>query len=1059
MLNKFCLFLLLFYFFANSNFTKAQEPKFLFGKNRIQYKEFKWYTFSSENFDVSYYTGGRELAETAINYLEDDFSKITDIIGYAPYAKTKIFIYNSVRDLHQSNIGIDGPSFTISGQTNFVKLQIEVAYPGSKAAFKNVLIRNYSNMLLQDMLFGGSLTDMFQNAYLLSLPDWFISGASRYLTYGWDSKMDGIVRDFFETQNFKKLGKLEGKEAEILGQSVWNFIAIRYGESNISNILNLTRIIRTEENSIASSLGVPYKSFINQWRGFYYNSNERVNNGYNPAPKEKLLVNKVKSGHVIKNNRVSPDGKKLAYVEHHEGNYAIKIIDLDTKNENTLERGGFRRINQKVDYNLPLLDWIDDNTLGYIEYKDGYYYLIQQNINNKSKLQKPLSRYQQINGLTFHSSGKIALLSASTNGQSDLFLISLLRSATRRITRDDWDDVEPQFIPGQDAFVFSSNRPNDTLGVNTGSELKDIGNKFNLFLYDLDTTDNVLYRLTNTLSNDRMPHPVNRNLMIYLSDQKGIQNLYKYNLTNNVFNELTRFNTDISEFDINVLDPSLITYNMVEGGTGKIFLDRTFNLSSTVFAPNTPRKDLLKARFISERLDKKRMEKDTIEESEKDKPTQEPPADDHIIDTDNYQFEDESDDNLSETESYLAKYSKFQSKKEVIGPLNYQNKFSADNIITSFVIDPLRGFGAFLETQMNDRLENHKIYGGVLAIADLKDGDIFGEYQYLKYKLDFSARFERNVILRDNQELSIQRYTKNSVTLGASLPITPSLRVSISPFYTLTNFYNLRFDAVVSTGNPNLAPDSRRDYIGFNSEIVFDNTLVSGIDLFQGTRGRLAFSQFNSINDNQNSFRKLTMDLRHYQQIHREFVFATKLYYGKSFGNNQQEFLLGGVDNWLFNRTDNVEGSPLEINDNIDNTNVLFTEFVDLRGFNYNRFSGTNVLAFNAELRFPIVKYFTRAPISSNFFRNLMLVGFYDFGSAWTGVSPFNRNNSINTREVQSGPFEATLRTSRNPWLSSYGGGFRTVILGYFLRLDVAWPIEDFETGNPKFHVSLGYDF
>ena len=41
---------------------------------------------------------------------------------------------------------------------------------------------------------GGSLKDMFQNAVLLNLPEWFIDGASRYAAKGWSTDMDDFIR-------------------------------------------------------------------------------------------------------------------------------------------------------------------------------------------------------------------------------------------------------------------------------------------------------------------------------------------------------------------------------------------------------------------------------------------------------------------------------------------------------------------------------------------------------------------------------------------------------------------------------------------------------------------------------------------------------------------------------------------------------------------------------------------------------------------------------------------------------------------------------------------------
>ena len=274
-------FLSLSLIFLWSTVALAQESIADFGKNRVQYKSFNWQYYSSDNFDIYFYEGGKKNAREAAEYLESEYDRITqDVLGYALYSKAKVFIYNSVADLQQSNVGVNENNFAASGQTEFVKPQVEVAYPGNSVTFKQELIFQVSRLLIRDMMYGGSLTDMFQSAYLFNLPDWVIDGAALYVTYGWSVEMDDYMRDYFRNKKFKKLGKLTDQEAAIVGQSIWNYIAENYGVNNISNVLNLTRINRSEQNSIIYTLGVTFNRFIDEWKAYYLNMANTVSASY-----------------------------------------------------------------------------------------------------------------------------------------------------------------------------------------------------------------------------------------------------------------------------------------------------------------------------------------------------------------------------------------------------------------------------------------------------------------------------------------------------------------------------------------------------------------------------------------------------------------------------------------------------------------------------------------------------------------------------------------------------------------------------------------------------------
>jgi Tol biopolymer transport system component len=1055
--------------FASTSNLNAQEHRKSFGQNRVQYKTFDWQYYSTDNFDILYYAEGHEYAKLALKYLVDEFDKITDLIGYPPYAKTKIFIYNSTTDLQQSNVGVEGATFDIAGQTNFVKLQVEIAYPGSVAEFKKELDFKIAQLLIEDMMFGGSLVEMFQSTYLLNLPAWFVDGAANYMAYGWDVEMDDFMRDFLSGKKVKKLTKYDRDRAAIIGQSIWNFIAVKYGRSNISSVLNLTRIIRNAENSIASSLGIPFKQFKYEWLEYYQNSNNLVADEYINPDTDELIVGKRGKNVAFHHIKISPDGKNIAYSKNYKGKYKIVVREISTGKERNVIKGGSYLVNQVIHDELPHLEWIDSTKIGIVQVEYGFLQLVSYDLESNTKLKKSLKRFNQVKDIGFHENGKLAVISADVRGQNDLYLISMRKNAIKRLTKDQWDDLYPKFVPGTNSIVFSSNRLTDTLEYKT-IEINDAPEYYNLFAYDLDTTQNVLQRLTNSISNDTKPLGMDSDNILYLSDQKGINNLFRYNISGRVSNEVSNYNASIQDYDYNTKTGDL-SYFMLDKGKTRLFYSKKFDPKTNKFAKQTLRNQINQIEFIRARKEKLLNETNQLQLDTLVIPSQFDSTnyqdDDLFIDTDNYQFEDDSD---NEPFSFLSTYSKLEKEPTIVGPDAFESGFTADNVITSFRIDPLRGTGFLMETEMNDVLENHKFYGGFFYTDDLQSGDFFAEYKFLKNRIDLIARYDRKTLLIErtdefNQPV-VHKYKSNTYSVGASLPISVSTRLSVSPFFTSNKFINLNEDHV---SNPQQAlasspvQDESLSFAGVKAELIVDNTLSNGLNLFEGTRAKFAFQTYTSINDNSKSFNNITVDFRHYQKIFRELIIASRVYFGKSFGNNPKKYLLGGMDNWIINNTDNQneQGGPLNFNNQVPNTDILFTEFVNLRGYNYNKFNGNSVLTANAEIRFPIIKVFHRGSIKSNFLRNLQLIGFYDVGSAWTGKSPFSDGNTVNVKKVtpEGSPFEATIKTSRNPWLASYGYGVRTVLFGYYMRFDYSLPIEDFNIGDRKMYFTFGYDF
>lgn len=274
---------------AQSYFSSTQEE---FGKSRIQYKRFEWLTIRSNNFEFNYYRSGDKIAQNAAKIAEGEYDRITELLGYTPFTTMKIFLYNSPKELEQSNIGLTAPIDLDGSILNLAKSRVQIAYTGNEEQFKQELVQQIARLFVYDMLYGGSLKEVLQSSLLLTVPEWYMAGISAYISGDNENLlMLDRMRTAILKNKDKKIETLQGKDAEIIGQSIWNYIAVRYGKDNISNILNLTRIIRTEESSITSTLGISYNRFIKEWREYYANnqyatSEEKVQDTNTTKPTE-----------------------------------------------------------------------------------------------------------------------------------------------------------------------------------------------------------------------------------------------------------------------------------------------------------------------------------------------------------------------------------------------------------------------------------------------------------------------------------------------------------------------------------------------------------------------------------------------------------------------------------------------------------------------------------------------------------------------------------------------------------------------------------------------------
>ncbi len=1104
--------------------TTAQNTQERFGTNRVQYKAFNWKYLSTANFDIYHYDYGARLANFATRFLETEFDQITKILGYPPYYKSKIFIYNSISDLQQSNVGIDNDQVIVGGQTEFLKSQIEIPYTGSEEEFKRELRRGVALLLVREMMFGGSLKDMLQSSYLGKFSEWFLLGAAAYVAEGWNEEMDDHLRDLMRKRRVKKPSLLEGEDAILVGQSIWNFIAKEYGTTNISNILNLARIIRNERNSIGSTLGISYKRFLDKWQAYYEQNNESILENGLEREYDFKLKKANRRNFIFNEFKINPNGTKIAYSEMRGGRYRIIIQNLQNQKRKIVFRNGYRAIGQRYDYNVPLLSWRDNNNLGIMYVHKGENRLIVLNPKKKKTYQRDWVFFNHVSGFDFSDNGNFIVFSADrkgditfNTGQSDLFLFDIDKVNLDVLTNDWFDDEDPVFLPNSNsAFAFSSNRTSDTLSTVTRTTQGNFNkalNQYNLYIFDPRQSSTRVEQITNGVSKDRKPRFLDDKTIIYLNDDSGLSQVHKVNIEDKTNQKLSNFRQSVYRFEVNPLDNGL-AYLMIRKGKTFPYYKKDFdfnqNFSKDFRSPRA--KKLFENAPETLAQNTNNDTKKTPEGFEPTNPTKTEIYGPDEVDTDNYTFDPsiakEKRSGLEKAQETMLERVQNAKKNEirVIGPYDYEHRFRTETLLTSFTIDPLRGFGLLANFTSSDLLENHKIRGGGFVGFDLRSSSYYGEYQYFAKRLDYTLRAER-----DNYRFLASEYLQshalNSFKGTISYPIRNTARISITPTYLWLN--SLITGRLGGSTLLYSAPNHNYHYGGAKLEYVYDNTTINGQNMIAGTRLKVAYERYFGIMMSQAlkdvgasvgniGFDKITVDVRNYLKIHKDLIFATRVFYGRFGGAAPKSFLLGGMDNWILNDRDapnsqqapkeliaaNIDTNPVFENQNNDptnreflsvnanangdfvifgNENVVFNEFVtNLRGFNLNKIAGENVFVANLELRFPFIKYLFGKRINSNFLKNLQLVGFYDIGSAWTGISPFNKENSQNTRIVSAPAptFEATVNDFKNPWLVGYGVGLRTVLGGYYLKADLAWALEDFVVADrPRLYLTFGYDF
>lgn len=989
-----------------------------YGKNRVQYNKRTWKYLTTENFRIFYYPGGNGLAHNAGRILEDNFDKLLEKTGYYPRAKVDVIVYNSISDKQQSNIGLQtGVEF--GGQTELIKSKIEVAFDGDQMLFQNELVYEASILFIRLMAYGDSFREAIQNSHLINLPEWFTVGAARYIAYGRTAEMYDYTFQTITYRKKKDPTKFEGEEAYVLGQSLWAYIAEKYGEQNIPNILNLARIFRSEEEGVVNSLGISLDQLIVDWKAYYQTI-------YDFHLKEVELLDKKER--VIKNNRKgvhysdlqwNDTGTKYAFSTTDKGFFRVYVVDKEKDTKRLVYFGGRRVVNQQIDLRQPKLAWKSDEEIGILTTKKSRPLLITKTLGKLRVERKKFVSFDKILDFDFSPNGKEIVFTAIKKGNTNVFFYNINRDKAYTITNDIFDERSPKYASNGGSIYFLSNKVKSKFkGIGTFDLLT---NNYVLQKYDLRTR-----LITNEIEKGfPIIDFIIDNNKIFLQLDRGEQYLL-YELKGTDLIEVSPTNASVLEATI-----SGEKYVYVSRYRGKEFLfEDTLRLNTAGVISTVLPALLLPAIGNYE---------------------------DEILDLDIAGIKFRSDVLHSETfDKENPKETLFAYK--LSRPFDYENVLGVDMIQTSLALDQLRGGGIWLQSSTSEYFGDHQFNAGLMGLLDIRSSSYEGEYRLLKYRNDITISYRKDNIFLISDVDFAHRYHDNEFDLEVSHPFSSVFRAYSKVGYTTTRFSNLQQYTL---------GEQIRGYSKFGFGLVYDNTISFGKNLPQGLQFRLNYTKYGGVRSNNEQvsaqgFNKFEFELKNYQRVFKQLVFASKISFGAFGGKSPKRFLIGGVDNWLFSRTNKVgDDNPLVFDDDQkDHSDVLFVDYVtSVRGFDYNRFYGSKHLVTNMELRVPLTKLLYSGPVSSPFIRNFQVIGFFDGGTAWENKHPFQEDNDLNKRTVVSSGFTANVTNYRNPFIYSYGTGVRSELMGYYMKLDIAWGVQNFVQNRARLHLSLGYDF
>lgn len=1077
-------------FLLSSVWLAGQSINTEFGKNRVQFhNDFtNWWRYETENYISYWYGKAKNVAVPSIQFAELDFSEIQGLLEHRINEKIELIVYTDLTDLKQSNIGLSETFVNEPGRTKVVGNKIFVYFNGSHQHLRNQVRGGTATIFMNSLLFGNSLQEIVQNAVSTNIPDWYYKGMIDFIKYSWDPESDARLRAFLtrDKRPYSSFDRLAKNHPEIAGQSMWYYIQQIYGSETLSNLLYLSKINRSIESGFIYVLGFSFDEITADWYDFFLSIYQEEIPTMNTAVRENAWI--LRERCIIDKLEISPDGKTLLFARNNRDKVQVRTLDIQTKKET--KHFGYGSINglQETDTNYPLLAWRPDgNEISIVFEKRDKIYHKKINLVTGESITEPFApEYQRVYSLSYINDLDF-VISANTDGFSDLYYYKSKTRESDRITQDFYDDLDARYVQygHEQGVLFSSNRKSSLPGKMTLDTILPIDD-LDLYFLPLSEPYQLIKLGEEHPFNQLKPLVINNQEIVFLSDRSGVNNLQMVSdsgMTNKNY---------LTNFDRNIRTHNLVNdwyYYTVEDEQFHYLyrkkLDVNESYESTITTARIQNVQL-SSKEKSQLNNRRKLKPWTVKEEQNKSPESYPDA---------YKFQSEFPDPPIKTPDFIAeilesnnpiplipkaqagtqKVHKFNQVRAVASRLNFRiDDYSSklDNSVLFEGLDSYAGerddynytpMGILMKATVKDLFEDYQIEGGIRIPTSFSGAEYFLVLDDKKKRFDKRYALYRkiNTSRSDIFSFSPERSKKATLIGLYQLKYPLDIFASIRATATLRNdrFYYLSSD--LNTFNE---PVDYTQRIGLRLEYVFDNTVPIDLNLWKGRRYKIYSEVLNKFDIQiaaPASFRPSTgfmtilgFDYREYISLDNRSIFAFRFAGATTFGSEKNLFFLGGMESWFLPKFD--QSIPIPQDENF----AYKTIAPNVRGFNYNIRNGNSFSLINSELRSPIFNYLSKRKIRYAFFRHFQLIAFFDAGMAWHGLSPYGEKNPLNSVVLENPPTVIlNVNYFRDPLVMGYGLGVRTMIFGYFMRFDYAWGIETRKIQEPKFYISFGTDF
>ena len=305
----------------------------------------------------------------------------------------------------------------------------------------------------------------------IRVPIWANEGLAEFLSSNWDTKADMILRDIAVHERMPSVKELNYFMAYKGGQSLWRFIAGKYGREKIGDVFRSMKRTQNAERGYEQALGMKYDDLTVQWHKYLKKEYWPDIADRDPLEDiaEKLTDHKKSRNFYHISPALSPDGSMVAALSDQSGYFDIVLFNAMTgKRIKSLVKGS-RSVNfEELKWLQPGISWSSDNKSIVFAAKAGKgdaLHIIDVDTKKSKKIEIDLDG---VFSAAWSPKGDELAFVGNKGGASDIYIYNLTNKEYYQLTADKFSDSYPCWNPEGTQIAFVSDRGDQLSGILAG---------------------------------------------------------------------------------------------------------------------------------------------------------------------------------------------------------------------------------------------------------------------------------------------------------------------------------------------------------------------------------------------------------------------------------------------------------------------------------------------------------------------------------------------------------------------------------------------------------------